>query len=218
MKRIEAPLSKHLSVPRDRSNPKLVAVEEDIIVHGSPRTMRCVREIVKRFKIILVFDHHTRNATTNRNLRRRRVHVKGIWCRVEIILKMVRGGFAFLAIVLLEAVLSKKRTKTKLCQQCIPQAGLGGTRPIELSSRPRRRRLEAWFQTSGEFKVDLPVRLRLGVKENFFFTVLRARSRPDLGNQRRCEWDPTIGDAPTAGGGTAVGAQAYAVFVGMERL
>jgi hypothetical protein len=43
---------------------------------------------------------------------------------------MVRGGFAFLAIVLSEAVLSKKRTKTKWCQQVIPQAGPGGARPI----------------------------------------------------------------------------------------
>ena len=39
----------------------------------------------------------------------------------------------------------------------------------------------------GALKEDLPVRLRMGVKEKFFFTILRARSRIDLGNQRRCE-------------------------------
>ena len=100
---------------------------------------------------------------------------------------MVWGGFAFLAIVLPKAVLSKKRTKTTWYQQVIPQTGPGGAGPIGLGSRPRRRRQEAWFPTPGEFNVDLPVRLRLGVKEKHFFTDLSARSRPDLGNQRRCE-------------------------------
>jgi hypothetical protein len=130
MKRIAALLSKHLSVPRDRSNPKLVIVEEDIIVPDLPRTMRRVREIIKCFKIILVFDNHTRNATTTKTIRRRRIIVKGIWCGVDFILKMVQGGFAFFAIDLPKAVLSKKWTKTTWCQQVIPQAGPGGSGPI----------------------------------------------------------------------------------------
>lgn len=110
MKCIAAPC-RNLSVPRDRSNPKFVVVEEDIIVDGATSTPRRVREIfevVKCFKIILVFDHHTRNAATTRTLGRRRILVKGFWCRIDINLQMVGWwGFAFLAIDLPKAVYQK---------------------------------------------------------------------------------------------------------------
>jgi hypothetical protein len=82
---------------------------------------------------------------------------------------MVRGEFAFLAIVLPKAVLSKKRTKTILCQQVIPQANPGGAGPIGLVTRPRRHRQGAWFQTSGGVKGGLTGPSQNGCKIEVFF-------------------------------------------------
>jgi hypothetical protein len=68
--------------------------------------------------------------------------------------------------------------------------------------------------------IQLPetVGFRLGVKEKPLITVLRARPRLDLGDQRSCERDPTLGALSTKGGSAPVGAQAYAVFIRIERL
>ncbi len=63
---------------------------------------------------------------------------------------------------------------------------------------------------------NLPVRFSLGVKEKPLITFLCTRPCLDIGYQRRRKGYPTLGAPPIAGGGTPVGAQAYAIFVGFK--
>ena len=71
---------------------------------------------------------------------------------------------------------------------------------------------------SDEARVDLPVGFRLGVKEKPLIAFLCARPCLDLSDQLSGERDPALSAFSTKGGSAPVGAQAYAVFIGIERL